>query len=112
MPLPAWSPTSSPRSRGRTRPLLYNFKSTDGHQTDAALVALGLTPNDWRPHVTDQYRFVLRHPQFDGILCALGGPAQVRELAEAMARGPLDDEEVDYLKDVADLVSGRAELDK
>jgi hypothetical protein len=71
--------------------LLYAFKTTSGALTGTQIEALGLDPDHWRPRHTDHYRYVLSAPSLDGILCALRRPAHVRELAEAMARGPLTD---------------------
>jgi hypothetical protein len=93
-----------------TPALLYNFKSTDHFLREDQYAALGISPDHWRPHRTDYYRFALSRPQVDGILCALDTPSQVADLADALARGPLDDDERGYLCDLADLARGVATL--
>jgi hypothetical protein len=90
--------------------LVYNFKSTAGHLSEARCRALGLAPGDFRPAVTDHYRFALTRPEVDGILCALGTERHVRELVDALAAGPLDEEGIQYMKDLGDLAAGRARL--
>jgi hypothetical protein len=44
------------------------------------------------------------------VLCALPGPSAVGELADALAKGPLDDEDHQYLLDLGDLTRGRAKI--
>lgn len=91
------------RADGRTT-LLYNFKSTDGSVEDEAeYVALGLAPDNWRPPITDYYRFALTEPALDGILCSLPGERGVRELSDALAKGPLDAEDQQYLMELSAL---------
>lgn len=75
----------------KRRPLLFNFKSTDGWVDDARLTELGLASEAWHPTITDHYRYVLSQPALDGALLSLSEPAQVRALADALAQGPLDD---------------------
>jgi hypothetical protein len=93
------------RSRGDGRTtLLYNFKSTDSWiEDEAEYVALGLQPDNWRPHITEYYRFALTEPALDGILCSVPGARGVRELSDALAKGPLDDEDHQYLIDLGTL---------
>ena len=95
--------------RGPT--LLYNFTSTQGFMTPERHAQLGLTKQHWRPSLTDYYRFALDRPELDGVLCALSTPRHVRALAEALASGPLTEEEIAYVKDLADLSSGAMSLD-
>jgi hypothetical protein len=90
--------------------LLYAFKTTFGALSPSQLEALGLDPDHWRPHVTDHYRYALSAPRLDGILFSLERPAHVRELADALAKGPLSDDEREYLTDLADLADGSAVL--
>jgi hypothetical protein len=91
-------------------PLLYNFKSTVGHMTEAEHLAAGVGNDYWRPHQTDYYRFALTQPALDGILCALDTPDQVGELADALAKGPLDEEDHQYLLDLGELARGTATI--
>ena len=86
-------------ARRRTR--VFNFKNVDGWVAPGRLDALGLAADAWRPHQTDHYRFALSQPQLDGALVALERPAQVAQLAEALAKGPLDEESQHYLMTLA-----------
>jgi hypothetical protein len=102
-------PHVRPRGDGR-RCLLYNFKSTFGHLDEADYAPLGVPDHFWRPHPTDYYRFALSEPALDGILCAPRSPAEIRDLADALARGPLDDEDRQYLLDLGELARGTARV--
>jgi hypothetical protein len=92
------------------RALVYAFKTTSGHLDAEARTRVGLTDEDWQPHVTDRYRFALGRPEIDGVLCALDEERHVAELDEALAKGPLDEEDAQYLRDLGDLSAGRATL--
>jgi len=97
------------RAEGR-RCLIYNFKSTIGHLPDAAYPQLGIDDDYWRPHVTDYYRFALTQPAVDGVLCSLPTPDSVRELDDALRKGPLSEDDHQYLLDLAALAQGQARL--
>jgi predicted aldo/keto reductase-like oxidoreductase len=86
--------------------LLYNFKSTVGCWEPSHYEKLGLSQEHWFPHPTDYYRFALSQPAIDGLLIGLLEPKQVAELDEAMQRGPLDDDEQQYLLDLVALDAG------
>jgi hypothetical protein len=90
--------------------LLYNFLSTQGFLPESRYAELSLGSDHWRPKVTDYYRFALARPEIDGLLCAPQTPAEVVALARALEEGPLTDEEVTYLRDLADLEKGEATL--
>lgn len=92
------------------RTLLYNFKSTMGHIRTERYAELGLSDDHWQPEITDYYRFVLTHPQIDGLLCSPSTPDEVEALAQALKEGPLDEEEEKYLLDLALLDQGIGEL--
>jgi hypothetical protein len=94
----------------RPRPLLYNFNSTRGHVSDARSKQLGLTAKHWRPSVTDHYRFALRQPRIDGLLCGLDDRRELAALGAALSSGGLTDEEASYMRDLADLAAGRRDL--
>ena len=79
----------------RTR--IFNFKSTSGYVSPAACEQLGLAADAWHPHPTDHYRYALGQPGMDGALLSLDAPAQVPQLADALARGPLSADEERYL---------------
>src|SRR4029077_3897445 len=90
--------------------LVYNFKSTLGFVTPERYAELGLNDDYWRPSVTDYYRFALTRPEIDGLLCSPETPLEVKALANALEEGPLDEEEQEYLIDLALLDEGRASL--
>jgi len=98
------------RAVGR-RTLVFNFKSTVGHiGSEEQYAAFGIAPDYWRPHPTDYYRFALGEPALDGILCSPPGPDAVRELVDALASGPLDEEDQQYLLDLGELQRGTAKV--
>ena len=92
------------------RALVYGFKSTHGRLDEAARLRAGLTADDWEPRVVDYYRFALGRPEMDGLLVSLGAEHHVAELDEALAEGPLDEDDLQYMRDLGALASGRARL--
>ena len=92
--------------------LVFNFKSTFYHLSDQELTDMGVGEEFHRPHITDAYRFALGRPEIDGALVALQQPTQVSELADALARGPLDDEDINYMVDLAKLARGEAVIEE
>jgi aryl-alcohol dehydrogenase-like predicted oxidoreductase len=93
------------------KPLVYNFTNTFGLMTtDEQYASIGVAADYWRPHPTDYYRFALREPQLDGLLIAPPHPGAMTELVDAMAKGPLDDEDHQYLLDLGELVRGKARV--
>jgi hypothetical protein len=102
-------PHVAPRGAGR-RCLLYSFKSTYGHLAASEYAPLGVPDHFWRPRHTDYYRFALSEPALDGLLCSPSTPREVRDLADALARGPIDDEDRQYLLDLGELVRGTARV--
>lgn len=89
-------------------PLLFNFKSTFGHMADHEYAGVGIGDEYWRPHPTDYYRFALTQPALDGLLCALPTVGAVQDLADALAKGPLDEDDHQYLLDLGALARGQA----
>ncbi len=96
-----------------TSTLLFGFKSTFGYLHPEQMTGLGL-PGDvyWHPEITDHYRFALSRPELDGLLIAPATPSEVAALAEAMDRGPLDEEEQTYLMHAALVAQGRAKVEE
>jgi aryl-alcohol dehydrogenase-like predicted oxidoreductase len=54
------------------------------------------------------YRFCLTHPGVDMVLCGPAGTEQVREAIRALEEGPLDAEELAWMRRVGDHVYGRS----
>jgi hypothetical protein len=93
------------------RPLVFNFKSTLGYVPPDLPTELGLPGDEyWQPAITDYYRFALTRPELDGLLVAPATPAEVAGLAAALARGPLDDEEDQFLLNLALVARGGARV--
>ncbi|MHB8873942.1 MAG: T3SS effector HopA1 family protein [Myxococcaceae bacterium] len=93
-----------PPSR-RTR--IFNFKSTSAWVTPSRAAELGVPSRYWVPRHTDHYRFALTRPEVDGVLLSLDSAQQVRELADALAEGPLDPAQETYLMELAALNEGQ-----
>jgi hypothetical protein len=89
---------------------VFNFQSTHGHLDADRLAELGLPTKNWRPTPADHYRFALTSPYLDGLLCALQDGAQVDDLRQALAKGPLSADEADYLKKLSALAKGKIVL--
>jgi len=94
----------------RHRTLLYGFTNTFGFVPPRRIRALGLSSDFWQPAITDHYRFALTPPQVNGVLCSPDTPRQLDGLCRAVEQGPLDEEEEQYLVDLAMLHEGRAVL--
>jgi hypothetical protein len=88
--------------------LLYGFTNTNGFVPKVG--KLGLSRDFWQPAITDHYRFALTPPQVNGLLCSPDTPREVDALCRALEQGPLDEEEEQYLIDLAKLHEGRAAL--
>jgi hypothetical protein len=76
---------------------VFNFKSVMARVTPEQFRALGLPAGYWQPDPCDHYRFALTRPELDGVLCSPQSPAQLRELLQALDRGPLTAEEEQYM---------------
>jgi hypothetical protein len=94
---------------GSTR--LFGFKSTFGYVRPEQMTAMGL-PGEiyWQPEITDHCRFALSRPELDGLLIAPGTPKELHALAEALEKGPLDEEGQTYLMHAALVAQGRARV--
>lgn len=92
------------------RSRIFGFDSLLGAIGNERLEQLGLEPDHWRPKPRDYHRFALSAPEVDGVLFEAKDSAHVEELAHALEEGPLDDEEQQYLLDLALLATGRATL--
>jgi hypothetical protein len=92
--------------------LLYNFTSIPANVVDDAAWARLNLRGHWRPQPTDFYRFALTATPLHGLLCSMRETRHVADLAGALARGPLDEEEQQYLVDLCALAEGKAQLAK
>jgi hypothetical protein len=87
------------------RPLLYNFKSAHGYVAAERMAELGIPSDEWRPHITDHYRFALAQGGVDGVLCSPRDRSQVSALLTLAGKPTLE-----YLINVAALDAGLVEL--
>jgi hypothetical protein len=101
------------KARPERSTLLFNFKSTESYvDNEEHLKEMGVEEDNWRPHITDYYRFALTAPALDGILVGMPDANGIQELADALAKGPLDDEDHQYLLDLGTLEKRRREAEK
>jgi len=69
------------------------------------------TPRDQPvPRAGHCYRFCLSHPHVDMVLSGPANREHVREACDALAKGPLDEDELAWMRRVGDHVYGRAPL--
>jgi hypothetical protein len=99
-----------PRLVPGDRPLLYNFRSVLPPVSLERWRELGLDEDHWIPEPCDFYRFVLSRPEMNGILGSVNTARELESLDAALAQGPLDAEEEDYLVSLAALAEGRARV--
>jgi len=93
------------------RPLVFNFKSTLGYVPPDLQAELGLPGDEyWQPTITDYYRFALTRPELDGLLVAPATPVELAGLVAALELGPLDDEEEQFLLNLALVARGGARV--
>jgi hypothetical protein len=89
---------------------LFTFKSTSGWVPPARLAELGLSEEHWAPTIADHYRFALSDVRVDGLLVGPARVGQVQALLEALAEGPLDEDEQEHLVHLGGLDRGQYEL--
>lgn len=89
---------------------LFAFKSTWPHISAARMREIGVPPQCWVPDVTDHYRFALTPIAVQGLLLSLDHENHVRDLTDAIARGPLSEEERQYMKDLSEIDRGIATI--
>jgi hypothetical protein len=82
-------------------PPLFGFNSTRGFMGRNGRKRLGLGRGVWMPKVTDHYRFALCAGALSGLLCSPPTPAAVQELLDAIAAGPLDEDEEEHMMALA-----------
>jgi hypothetical protein len=101
-----------PQLRADRSTKLFNFQSTHAYLTPERLAALGLPEHNWRPTITDHYRFALRQRSLDGVLCSLDTEDHVAALGRALRKGALTEQQASYLKHLSALDAGAIELVK
>jgi hypothetical protein len=77
--------------------LVFNFKSVLSRVSKEMFQNFGLPSNYWLPDMCDYYRFVLSRQEIDGILCSPMTADEVRGMVAALDKGPLTQEEQEYM---------------
>jgi aryl-alcohol dehydrogenase-like predicted oxidoreductase len=91
--------------QGAARPALCAYTATRwGSLIDPRKVPAGESV----PRAGDCYRFNLSHPAVDMTLCGPATREHVREACEALAKGPMDEGELAWMRRVGDHVYGRS----
>lgn len=98
-----------PQVTGRSA-LLFGFSNLRGYVSPARCDELGLAPELWRPELTDAYRFALTPQEVDGLLIAPAIPAHIDALARALDKGPLTEDEREYMRSLSLLDRGLADM--
>lgn len=102
--------------RGAERDVFPKLPSGDGKPAICAYTATswgalldpGKTPPGERtPHADDCYRFNLSNPDVDMTLCGPANREHVRTACDALAKGPLSEDELDWMRRVGDHVHAR-----
>jgi aryl-alcohol dehydrogenase-like predicted oxidoreductase len=97
-------PHLTPR-RVACRPGLVTYTTTRwGHLCDPQRTP----PCDRTPTGTDCYRFALSHPAVDVVLAGPNDAAQMAQALQALDRGPMDAEELAWMRRVGDYIYGRS----
>ena len=90
---------------GDSRPGLCAYTATRW----GSLLDSRKTPeNELTPNAGHCYRFCLTHPDVNMVLCGPANPEQVREACRALEAGPLDEDELDWMRRIGDHVYGRS----
>ena len=91
--------------RGEARPAVCAYTAT---RWRTLLDPRRMPPGERTPSAGDCYRFCLSHPDVDRVLCGPARSEHVREACAALAKGPLDPDELAWLRRVGDHVYGRS----
>ncbi len=73
-----------------------------------SLVKSGRIPDgEKRPTAGDCYRFVLTHPSVDVVITGPSNADQLKKNLEVVGKGPMDTEELEWMRRIGDYVYGR-----
>lgn len=92
---------------GERRPGLCAYTAT---RWGSLLDPRGIPPGEPVPRASDCYRFCLSHPAVDWVLCGPANVEQVREACTALDKGPLDADELAWMRRVGDHVYARSRI--
>lgn len=91
--------------QGRKHPAICAYTATRwGSLLDPRKIPAG----ERVPRAADCYRFCLSHVDVDMVLCGPASTEHVREACAALQKGPLDDDELAWMRRVGDHVYGRS----
>lgn len=90
---------------GEQRPGIVAYTAT---RWGSLLDPRKLPPGEPTPQASHCYRFCLTHPGVDMVLCGPANDEHVREACTALEKGPLDDDELAWMRRVGDHVYGRS----
>ncbi|MBI3071569.1 MAG: aldo/keto reductase [Deltaproteobacteria bacterium] len=93
------------REAKRERPGVVSFTAT---RWGGLMKAKGLPPADRRPTAADCYRFVLSNPDVDLTLAGPRNGADLKGLFDAIDKGPMSADELDWMRHVGDHVHAKA----
>jgi aryl-alcohol dehydrogenase-like predicted oxidoreductase len=96
-----------PQLPGANRPGLVAFTATSWRQL---LKSRKLAAGERVPSAADCYRFVLSRPEVDVCMSGPSSAAHVDSLIEAIDRGPLDPDEMAWMRRVGQAVSGKVQV--
>ncbi|HET9622052.1 MAG TPA: hypothetical protein VFP84_11840 [Kofleriaceae bacterium] len=96
-----------PHLPANRRALLYAFKTAHLQLRAEHAAQLGLDDEYWIPSVTDLYRFALSRAELDGCLISLAEVGHVAALHDALAEGPLSDDEDHHVRQLINAVYPR-----
>ena len=85
----------------RRRPLVYAFKCRTGALPRGAWAEVDPGRTQWWPQREDYFRFALTRPELSGVLFSAATPRDVTRLARSLERGPLAEDEEEYMREVA-----------
>jgi len=95
-------PTLDPRGEAE-RPGIVTYTTTSwGQLCDASRTPTG----ERTPNGTDCYRFALSNPHVDMCLAGPDNPEQMRQALEALDRGPMNSEELAWMRRVGEHIYG------
>jgi aryl-alcohol dehydrogenase-like predicted oxidoreductase len=86
---------------GERRPGIIAYTAT---RWATLLDAKKMPPGERTPRAEHCYRFCLSHPDVNAVLCGPANTDQVEEAITALAKGPLDEEELAWMRRVGDHV--------
>jgi aryl-alcohol dehydrogenase-like predicted oxidoreductase len=86
------------------RPGIVSFTAT---RRMSLVKSTRIPPGEKRPTAGDCYRFVLSNPSVDVVITGPSKAAQLKENLEEVKKGPLNENELEWMRRIGDYVYGR-----